>query len=530
MSSTPELLTYSAVIDHAVKEFGSTQAIVDGETRIDYSELGARIDLSARALIASGIDHGDRVAVWAPNIWEWVVSALSVLRVGAVLVPVNTRFKGREAAYVLQRANVKALFTVVGFLGSDYVADLAAAEDKVDSLEHIIVLRGETPSGTVTFDDFLSRAGACSDAQFTTRLGQIAGTDLSLLMFTSGTTGLPKGVMLNQAAILHGFQHYANNISLSQGDRFLVIPPFFHAFGFNGAITVCIMRGATIIPHPVFDVDGALQQIQDERITVMPAPPAVFQSFLNHAELASYDLSSLRSCITGAATIPVDMVIGMRERLGFDVVVTAYGMTETHGIATICWPDDSPETIASTSGRALPGIELRVVDEAGRDVARGKPGELLIRGYCVMMGYLDQPEQTAETIDAEGWMKTGDIVVMDERGYIDITDRKKDMFINGGFNAYPAEIERTMLSHPEIGQVAVIGVPDARLGEVGAAFFVAAPDTAPDPSAVLAWCREEMANYKVPRFAWQLDALPLNPSGKVLKTELRERAAALLPA
>lgn len=528
MGETEELQTYSAAIDRAVAEFGTTEAIADGETRIDYAELARRIDACAKALISSGVEPADRVAVWAPNIWEWVVVGLSVLRVGAVLVPVNTRFKGREAAYVLNTAGVKVLFTVVGFLGNDYVADLERADEVVDSIEHIVVLRGNTPKGTVSFADFLARGEPCATGRLDLRRNNVNGDDLSLLMFTSGTTGLPKGVMLNQAAILHGFQHYATNLGLKRGDRMLVIPPFFHAFGFNGAITVCLLRGATMVPHAVFDVAAALHQIADERITVVPAPPAVFQSFLNHADLDSFDIGSLRSALTGAATIPVEMVVGMRERLGFEVVMTAYGMTETHGLVTICWPADSAETVAGTSGRALPGIELRVVDDDGNDVATGAPGELLVRGYCVMMGYLDQPQQTAETIDAEGWMKTGDVVVMDERGYIDITDRKKDMFINGGFNAYPAEIERSMLAHPGIGQVAVIGVPDARLGEVGAAFIVPAPTGAPANDVLLSWCKEEMANYKVPRYVWQVDALPLNPSGKVLKTELRERAATLM--
>jgi HIP---CoA ligase len=520
--------TYSAVIDRAAAAFGNEEAIADGDVRINYANLAGRIDQCAAALIASGVERGDRVAVWAPNIWEWVVAGLSVLRIGGVLVPVNTRFKGREAAFVLDKAGAKVLFTVVGFLGIDYVSELAHAEVSVDSLELIVVLQGERPAGTVSFSDFLSSADSAAEAELEARRSDMSGDELSVLMFTSGTTGLPKGVMLNQAAILHGFKHYANNLGLTRGDRMLVIPPFFHAFGFMGAITVCLFHGATIVPHLVFDVDGALQHIQDERITVVPAPPAVFQSFLNHDRLDDYDLSSLRSCLTGAASIPVDTVVGMRERLGFDVVVTGYGMTETHGLATICWPDDTPETVATTSGCALPGIELRVVDDDGKDVATGTPGELLVRGYCVMMGYLDDPEQTAQTIDADGWMKTGDIVVMDERGYIDITDRKKDMFINGGFNAYPAEIERTMLAHPNIGQVAVIGVPDERLGEVGAAFVVPAPGSAPDPDALIAWCRTEMANYKAPRFVWLVDSLPLNASGKVLKTALRERAAALM--
>ena len=239
-------------------------------------------------------------------------------------------------------------------------------------------------------------------------------------------------------------------------------------------------------------------------------------------------MSTLRLCVTGAAAIPVEMIYQMRERLGFETIVTGYGLTETSGIVTMCRHDDDPETIARTSGRAIPDIEVSVVDDDNNEVPRGEPGEVVVRGYVVMKGYLDDPEQTAETIDPDGWLHTGDIGVMDERGYVQITDRKKDMYIVGGFNAYPAEIENLMLAHPHIGGVAVVGVPDARMGEVGMAFVIPRPHTTPDPAEIIAWCREQMANYKVPRYVEVVDAFPLNPSGKVLKYELRERGKQVL--
>jgi HIP---CoA ligase len=527
-TATPIPETYPALIARAATEFADTEAISDGEMSMTYAELGERIDQCAAALVASGIEPGDAVGVWAPNAWEWVVAGLSILRCGAVMVPVNTRFKGREAAYVLGKARVKLLFTVVGFLGNDYVSDLAASGETVESLEQIVVLRGDTPDGTVGFADFVARGSDDDRAEVVRRAAAAQGTDLGLIMFTSGTTGLPKGVLVTQAPILSGFSHYSAQLGMREGDRMLVINPFFHAFGFNGAITPCLMHGGTILPHPIFDVPGVLQRIQDDRVTVMPGPPAIFQSLLNHAELDSYDTSTLRSAITGAASIPVETVEAMRDRLGFDVVVTAYGMTETHGIATLCMADDPPEVVASTSGRAIPGVELRIVDDDGNDMATGEAGELWVRGHVVMKGYLDAPEQTAETVTPDGWLKTGDICVMDANGYIDITDRKKDMFINGGFNVYPAEVERVMTEHPNIGQVAVIGVPDERLGEVGAAFVVPTPDGPPDLDELRAFCREQMANYKVPRHVWIVDELPLNPSNKVLKTDLREMALGLL--
>ena len=519
---------FPGLVKRAAVEFAGIEAISDGDFSCDYAEMGRRINECAAALVASGIEPGDAVGVWAPNSWEWVVAGMSVFEAGAVLVPVNTRFKGREAAYILEKAKVKLLFTVVGFLGNDYVSDLRGSGVEVDGLEEIIVLRGDTPPDTVSFSDFLQRNTGGQAEELDRRRSQITGSDLGLIMFTSGTTGLPKGVMVEHGPIIRSFGHTAREMGMKAGDRMIVINPFFHAFGFNGAIVPCFMYGATIVPHPIFDVPRVLQRIQDERITVFPGPPALFQGLLNHPEMEQYDTSSLRSAMTGAASIPVETVVDMIQRLGFETVVTAYGMTETHGLVTATDADDPPEVVASTSGKALPGMEMKLVDDAGTEVLLGEPGELLVRGYGVMRGYLDDPEQTAETIDDDGWMRTGDICVMNEDGYIDITDRKKDMFINGGFNAYPAEIERIMLEHPRIGQVAVIGIPDERLGEVGAAFVVPTPLGPPDSAEVMEWCREQMANYKVPRHCWIVEELPLNPSNKVLKTELRERAAELL--
>jgi acyl-CoA synthetase (AMP-forming)/AMP-acid ligase II len=275
---------------------------------------------------------------------------------------------------------------------------------------------------------------------------------------------------------------------------------------------------------PVFDVDAALAMIPAERISMFPGPPTLYQSLLNHPKLGDADLSSLRLAVTGAAVIPVDLVRQMREVLGFETVITGYGLTEATGIAAMCRYDDDAETIATTSGRAIPDVEVAVVDDGGVEVPTGEPGEVVVRGYNVMQGYFEDPEQTAEAIDADGWLHTGDIAVMDDRGYLRITDRKKDMFIVGGFNAYPAEIESLLLAHPGIAQAAVVGVPDDRLGEVGVAFVVAKPDASLDGDEVVAWARDAMANFKVPRRVEVVESLPLNASGKVLKFELREKA------
>jgi acyl-CoA synthetase (AMP-forming)/AMP-acid ligase II len=518
--------TLPQLLDDSCTRYAELEALVDGDLRLSYAELGAYIDEAARAHMAWGMAKGDRFAVWAPNVWEWPIAALGGHKAGAVLVPVNTRFKGREAVYVLNRSKARILFTVTDFLDTDYVAMLRATEEELPHLEQIVVLRGPVPDGCISYADFIARGAEVEDTARAERSASITGDDLCHILFTSGTTGSPKGAMLVHKAICKAYLAWADVVGLRPGDRYIIVNPFFHAFGLNAGILVCIMKGACILPHPVFDVPAVMRRVPEERISVLVGPPAIYQTILNHPDLASFDMSTLRLAVTGAAAIPVEMIYQMRERLNFEVIVTGYGLTESSGIATMCRHDDDPETIARTSGRAIPDIEVQVVDQSGKELPAGEPGELVIRGYNVMLGYLDDPEQTAEVIDADGWLHTGDIAVMDERGYIDITDRVKDMFINGGFNAYPAEIENLMLRHPHVGQVAVIGVPDDRLGEVGMAFVVPRTGTAPDPDEIVAWCRSEMANYKAPRYVEIVDELPLNASGKVLKYELRARAGA----
>jgi acyl-CoA synthetase (AMP-forming)/AMP-acid ligase II len=286
------------------------------------------------------------------------------------------------------------------------------------------------------------------------------------------------------------------------------------------------MRGATILPEPVLDVAPLLARIARDRASVLPGPPTLYQMILAHRERGRHDLSSLRLAVTGAAAIPVELIHRMRRELTFETIITGYGLTESSGVVTMCRPEDDPETIATTSGRAIPDVEVRCANGQGREVPRGQPGEVVVRGYNVMRGYYDDPAATAEAIDAAGWLHTGDVGVMDARGYLRITDRLKDMFIVGGFNCYPAEVESLMHGLPGVAQVAVVGVPDERLGEVGMAWVVLAPGAQLTPEGIVAWCREHMANYKVPRSVEIVDALPLNASGKVMKFVLRERVRA----
>jgi acyl-CoA synthetase (AMP-forming)/AMP-acid ligase II len=518
-----EFGTIPALVRASAERFPDLEGLVDSDLRLTFPELAGRIERASRAFMAAGLEPGDRVAIWAPNTAEWVFAALGAIDAGGVLVPLNTRFKGAEAAYVLGRSGARFLCTVNGFLDTDYVALLRDAGPVPDSLERIVVLQGEAPEGTVTFDEFLGHADEVTSDAARARADAVQPDDVSDIIFTSGTTGKPKGAMTTHAQTLRTFDAWANTVGLERGERYLVVNPFFHTFGYKAGIIACFIKGATIVPELVFDVPAVLAHIQAERISVLPGPPTLYLSILDHPDRDRFDLSSLRLAVTGAAAVPVEMIRRMREELTFRTIVTAYGLTESCGTVSICRPDDDPETISHTSGRAIDGLEVRIVDDDNHELPRGEAGEIVCRGFNVMIGYFEDEAATREAIDADGWLHTGDIGIMDERGYLQITDRKKDMFIVGGFNVYPAEVENAILGHPDVAQVAVVSAPDARMGEVGVAFVVPRSGASVDPDELLAWCAPRMANYKVPRRAVVVDALPVNASGKVLKYELRER-------
>lgn len=513
--------TIPALVFAAARRYAGRCALADGEVRIDYAELPERVLAVSRALIAEGIQPGDRVAVWGPNRYDWILAALGIHCAGATLVPINTRMKGNEAADILERSGTRLLFCVGQFLGVDYPAMLEP--HRPDCLQRVVVLPCEAPSdhGDLSWQGFIAAGEAVDMDEAQARALTVRPDDLSDLLFTSGTTGKPKGVMSAHGQNLRAFAEYVQVIGLRPGDRYLIVNPFFHAFGYKAGWLTCLLGGATILPHPVFDAEAVFQRIERDRITVLPGPPTLYLSMLAHPKLAESDLSSLRIAVTGAATIPPVLVERMRRELGFEVVTTAYGLTECGGLATICDPADDAETVATTCGRAIPGTEVRVVDSGNRPLPPGEAGEVCLRGFHVMQGYFENPQATAETIDAEGWLHTGDVGTLDARGYLRITDRLKDMFIVGGFNCYPAEIEAGLIEHPAIAQVAVIGVPDERMGEVGCACVVLRPGQELDEPGLIAWSRQRMANYKVPRLVRFFDALPVNASNKVVKGELR---------
>jgi HIP---CoA ligase len=531
--------TIPALVARGGRRHPDNEALVDGDVRLTYAQLPDAVDLYGRGFVAAGVSAGDRVAIWAPNCAEWMLAALGALRAGAVLVPMNTRFKGGEAAYILRVSGATTLVTVRGFLGMDYPALLR--DQDTGALDRIVLLRDEGESGPppplelLALASFLDAGTAVDAAETARRADALGPDDLSDLIFTSGTTGHPKGAATTHGQSLRTFGMWASIVGLEPGDRYLVVNPFFHTFGYKAGILACLLAGATVVPEAVFESRRVMERIAAERITVLPGPPTLYQSLLAEPTRRDVDLSSLRLGVTGAAVVPVELVRAMGDELGFSTVLTAYGLTESSGTVTMCRRSDPPEVVARTSGRALPGLEVRAVD-GGSEVAVGQPGEIVVRGYTVMSGYWEDAAATAATIDTDGWLHTGDIGVVDEAGNVTITDRVKDMFVVGGFNAYPAEIEAMLRAHPAVSQVAVVGVPDERMGEVGCAYVVPASAPGPGPAAwgdpatnevfgrsLLEWARGAMANYKVPRGVVVVEALPLNAGGKVLKRELRER-------
>ncbi|KPI05226.1 o-succinylbenzoate--CoA ligase [Actinobacteria bacterium OK074] len=469
----PEMVLSSA------DRFGDAEAVVDGPLRLTFAQLVERVRTAAGAFAAAGIEPGDRVAIWAPNSAEWIVAAFGLLTAGGVLVPVNTRFKAAEAHDIIVRSGAKLVLAQPGFLGLDFAP----------------------PPGVPVFG---LKSGFLDSGSPTER--KVAGDDLSDIVFTSGTTGRPKGVMMTHAQTLRLYAEWCDLARVREGDRYLIVNPFFHIFGFKAGCVASLIRGMTILPVPVFDVGHVLDLVEREQVTVLPGPPTLYHSLL--AARGSRDLSSLRVAVTGAADIPVELIRRVTTELPFQSVMTGYGLTEA-GTVTASRPGDSFESIATTVGTPCDGVEIRTAPD----------GEILVRGYSVMRGYLDDPAATAEAIDADGWLHTGDLGTLDDRGHLRVVGRKKDMFIVGGFNAYPAEIEGFLIEHPAVAQAAVIGVPDERLGQVGRAFVVRqSPLT---EAELIEWSRERMAGFKVPRSVRFLDALPLNATGKVMKDLLR---------
>lgn len=538
MSASEPALTIPRMVSAAAAEYGDHLAVVDGETRVSYRELGELTARAARAYVASGIGTGDRVAVWAPNRLEFIVAMLGAQSVGASVIPMNTRYRGYEAAVILERSRASVVVLANGFLDTDFGQMLrSAAAEKATPSE-----RGPVPglphlktvvdiNGTASTDDteswthFLSRADEVSRERGDEIAAAVSPDDVCDILFTSGTTGIPKGVMSAHRQTLETGRVWARGARLTPEDRYAIVNPFFHGFGYKAGLMASLVAGTTIYPVAVFTADSLLDLIQSARISVLPGAPTLFISLLDHPRLADYDISSLRFSIAGSANVPESLFHRMVDELGFEQVAQAYGLTECL-VATLSRPNEDLSHVAETTGPVVEGLEIRIVDPKGNDLPVGEDGEILLRGTTVMLGYFEDEAATKATIDDDGWMKTGDVGRLDEHGCVKITDRIKDMFTVGGFNVYPGEVENALASHPSVSECAVIGVPDERMGAVAWAFILARPGSDTDESELIAYCRTRLANYKVPRKIVVLEDFPRNASGKILKTEIRNMAPA----
>lgn len=497
-------------------------AIKDGVTTFTYSQLYKLARAVAKGLIGQcEVVVGEHVGIWAPNGWQWIVAACGIHMVGAVIVPFSTRMRRAEIVGQLNRSQVRTLFATGHFLHRYYPDDIRGGD--IRGLRRVVVMEPDIELESSSWKQLLWRGHTISDASVDERMKQVRADAASDLLFTSGTTGIPKGVVTTHSAAVRAFKAWGDGVGLQDAEKYLIVNPFFRTFGLKAGLYASLLFGATMYPLAVFGVPSVMKIVESERITFLPGPPTLFIKLLQ-AGIDKGDMVSVRGAVTGAATISPRLISDIHNRLGVERVTTAYGLTECGGCATVTsWRDD-PETIATTCGRPIPDTELRCVDVHNEVVETGQHGEIVLRGYHVMKEYYRDPISTANVIDAGGWLHTGDAGYVDNDGRLHVTDRIKNMFTVGGFNCYPAEVERLLMRNQDIEQVIVVGVENSLMGEVGYAYVKARAGARIVKSILKEWARNEMSNYKVPRYWELIQEFPLNDSGKVKRAILRERA------
>jgi HIP---CoA ligase len=509
--------TIPGVVERAAATYVGRPALVSEAGTVTFDELLELVRAAAGALIEAGVGAGDRVALWAPNTAEWAMASLAVLFAGGSVVPVNTRYTAVEAAALVGRAGCRVVLAE----GEREGRSLAREAAEMPGPRAVVSLGATTP-GLASWAD-LAGAGS-SHAEVDRRLAMLTPGDVSHVQYTSGTTGAPKGAMLRHGAMVETTARWAEVVGLKVGDSYPVVSPFSHIGGHKTGLLACLVTGATAVPIVSFDPVGFARIVAQHGATVVQGPPTIFHALIEQAHEGSDALGTLRVGITGAAVIPPSLVRDMFEVLGLVTVVTSYGLTETTGVCTITRPGDPIEVVAETSGRPIAGVDVQIVDGSGLPLPPGSRGEIAVRGIGIMRGYLDDPEATRAAMYGE-WLATGDVGWIGEDGNLRIVDRVKDMVVVGGFNVYPAEVERVLLEHAAVAQAAVIGLPDARMGEVPGAFVVLAAGAVIEVDALVEFMGERLAKFKVPRTVWVVDRLPLNAAGKVAKAELRSDAA-----
>ncbi|WP_405977401.1 AMP-binding protein [Streptomyces sp. NBC_00158] len=514
-------------LDRTVRRFPGRDALVDvaAGRRWTYAELAADVDALALGLLDLGITAGDRVGIWAPNRAEWTLVQYATAKIGAILVTVNPAYRSHELEYVLKQSGTRLLVAAESFKGSDYAAMIEEVRPRCADLEFTVLLGGPR------WDSLLERGAQGDPADLARAAAALDPGDPVNIQYTSGTTGFPKGATLSHRNILNNGFFVGELCGYTERDRVCVPVPFYHCFGMVMGALACTSHGAAmVVPAPAFDPAATLAAVEAEACTSLYGVPTMFIAELAAPGFDGYDLSSLRTGIMAGSPCPVEVMNEVIERMGMTGVSICYGMTETSPVSTQTRVDDSVERRVSTVGRVGPHLEVKVVDpETGATVPRGTPGELCTRGYSVMLGYWGEPAKTAEAVDGEGWMHTGDLAVMDADGYLGITGRIKDMVIRGGENLYPREIEEFLHGHPDVLDVQVIGVPDAKYGEELMAWVRMREGAEPlTADAVRAYCSGRLAHFKIPRYVHVVDEFPMTVTGKIRKVEMREAAARLL--
>jgi fatty-acyl-CoA synthase len=521
---TPPLLeqTIGANLDETIGRFGAREALVccHQDLRYTWSALGEAVDEVARGLIAAGLIKGDRLAIWSPNCAEWTLVQYACARLGVILVNVNPAYQTSELRYVLRQSGARTLVSAVSHKSSDYRAMVAEVRSDLPELELVVFL------GSDDWESLLA-AGAGIDPGRVAAIGAaLRGDEPINIQYTSGTTGFPKGATLTHRNLLNNGYFVGEGVGYSERDRVCIPVPFYHCFGMVMGNLACSSHGAAmIIPAPSFEPEATLRACAQEQCTSLYGVPTMFIAELDHPRFAQFDLSSLRTGIMAGSPCPVEVMKRVIERMHMTEVGICYGMTETSPVSLQTAADDPIEKRVGTVGRVGPHLEVKVVDpEDGSTVPRDTAGELCTRGYSVMLGYWGDPERTAEAIDGDRWMHTGDLATIDEAGYVNIVGRIKDLVIRGGENVYPREVEEFLYTHPQVADVQVIGVPDERYGEELMAWVIVREGASLTAEELRAYCRGRIAHYKVPRYVKLVDGFPMTVTGKVQKFRMRERA------
>ena len=525
--------TIGAFFDRTVETYREREALVVRHQKVRWSwgELGRRVDELAAGLLTLGLERGDRVGIWSPNNSEWILTQFATAKAGLVLVNVNPAYRRAELEYAMNKVECKALILAPALKTSNYleiVQDLVKAA-KLPHLKHIVRLGAEKTPGMLNFEDVATAGGNAEKARIADLAPHLQFDDAINIQFTSGTTGFPKGATLSHHNILNNGYFVGEGLKLTPEDRLCIPVPLYHCFGMVMGNLGCLTHGSTMVyPSEAFDPLATLQAASEERCTALYGVPTMFIAQLDHPEFARFDLKSLRTGIMAGSPCPIEVMKRVQSQMNMGEGTIAYGMTETSPVSTQCATDDPVERRVSTVGQVLPHIEIKIVDGEGRAVPRGTTGEFCTRGYSVMLGYWDEPEKTAAVLDAEGWMHSGDLAVIDAAGYGNVVGRLKDMVIRGGENIYPREIEEFLYGHPAVEDVAVVGVPDDRMGEELCAWIRLRAGSSGDAEEVRAFCRGRIAHYKVPRYVRFVDAFPTTVTGKVQKYLIREAMIAEL--